>query len=94
MLHGDKTWFKAGHESTSPQGEKNGGWKGDEVGYSGLHHWVRRKLGNPQVCGNCGTENAKRYEWAIIDHSYTRDLTTWVRVCNSCHLKMDRNYNG
>jgi len=33
-------------------GEKNGFWKGDKVGYAGLHTWVRRRLGNTMFCPN------------------------------------------
>src|SRR3990167_6202432 len=29
---------------------KNPGWKGNKVGYQGLHQWVRRKLGTPSYC--------------------------------------------
>ena len=65
--------------------EKNPSWKGDEVGYYGLHTWVARKLGKPKKCNRCGTTKAKRYEWANISREYKRDLSDWERLCASCH---------
>lgn len=69
--------------------EKNHQWKGNKVGYHGLHKWVARKLGKPMKCDHCLSEDKKKYEWASIDHSYIRDLEAWVRLCTSCHRKYD-----
>lgn len=64
-------------------------WKADDVSYSGLHYWIGRKLGKPRECTNCGTLTAKKYEWANISGEYKRDLKDWVRLCVSCHRRMD-----
>ena len=42
------------------------------------------------VCSKCGIENKSRYHWANLSGNYTKDLKDWVRLCVSCHLKMDR----
>jgi len=34
--------------------DKNTQWKGNNVGYCGLHTWIARKLGKPTECTNCG----------------------------------------
>ena len=66
-----------------------GNWKGDKVGYSGLHAWVRKELGKPNHCAYCQTTTAKKYEWANISHSYKRELSDWIRLCVSCHRLYD-----
>lgn len=69
--------------------EKHFNWKGNNVRYSGLHMWVRSKLGTPSECKHCGTTEAKRFEWANKSHEYKRDLTDWIRLCTSCHYHYD-----
>jgi hypothetical protein len=71
-------------------GEENNKWKGDNVGYTALHDWVRGKLGKANKCENklcLGV--SKTYDWANISGEYKRDLKDWQQLCRSCHLKMD-----
>jgi len=75
-------------------GDKHPNWKGDDVSYPALHGWVRRKLGKPNECVECGVTNAKRYEWANISGKYKRDLKDWKRLCASCHRIMDLKTTG
>lgn len=70
-------------------GERNAGWKGDKVGYFGLHAWVYKTLGRPKRCENCGTETARKFEWANRSRAYRRDISDWIRLCTRCH----RNYD-
>lgn len=71
------------------QSEKHGLWKGDRVGKDALHRWVERRAGKPQVCAECGTTSSKKYDWANISQTYKRELSDFVRLCRSCHLKFD-----
>ncbi len=71
----------------SKMGEKNHQWKGDEVGVNGIHRWVRRHKGKPQICERCGT--AEHLDWANKDHSYKRNLDDYISLCRSCHMKYD-----
>ena len=41
----------------------------------------------------CGTETAKKFEWANIDHKYRRVLEDFIRMCTSCHRKYDYENN-
>jgi len=66
-------------------------WKGDSVGYVGVHEWVRYHLGKPRRCGNCKTTKAKAYDWANVSGEYKRDLNDYIRLCRSCHKKLDYN---
>ena len=72
--------------------EKNPMWKGDNVGYGGVHSWIVRKLRQPKKCDHCGTSNSdKVYEWSNISRKYKRKLSDWQRLCVSCHRKYDYN---
>lgn len=70
-------------------GIKHGMWKGNNVGYVALHLWVRRQKGKPLYCEFDKSHTSKRFEWANLDKKYTRNLSTWVSLCVSCHRKYD-----
>jgi len=74
-------------------GINNYQWKETGAGMSSIHHWVRRWKGKPNKCDNCGTENAKKYEWCNIDHKYRRVLEDYIRMCTKCHRKYDIENN-
>lgn len=76
----------------SQKGEKNGNWKGNNVGYWGIHAWIRRNLGRANKCILCNTIGLKRYEWANVSHNYRRDKSDWIELCCSCHGHYDKNY--
>ncbi len=80
-------------QSRAPQDEKHGNWKGDEVGYAGLHVWVKKHLGRPKECQFCGSLNNETgkniLQWASKDGTYLRDLSQWVPLCVSCHKSYD-----
>ena len=63
-------------------------WKGDKVGYDGLHAWVEKHKGKPGRCTKCGTEKG-RMEWANVSGKYKRLLSDFVRLCVPCHREMD-----
>lgn len=87
------------HPFFGVRGEKAANWKGEDVGYSGIHMWIRGQLGLPTECEQCGKDNltGKKIHWANKSHEYKRDLEDWMRVCVSCHKKYDleriRNVN-
>lgn len=62
----------------------------ENLSYHGLHSWVYRAFGTPNKCENCGSTEEKKYEWASINHSYTRNRKDWLRLCTKCHHKMDK----
>lgn len=71
--------------------ENNPYYKGDKVGYRGLHIWVESKLGKPNFCEYCrnGKLNHRQYHWANINHKYQRKLADWIRLCAKCHRAFD-----
>lgn len=91
-----ETEFKPGHKNSKiwketmikrMTGKNNPKWKGNDVGYLGLHAWINRQLGKPKVCEHCGA--AKNLHWANVDHTYRRNLDDWISLCVSCHKKYD-----
>lgn len=75
------------------KGSNNPSWKGDKVGYHGLHKWVQSVLGKPCQCEFCGTEGLtkQKIHWANKSGDYKRVKSDWLRLCAGCHLKYDRN---
>ena len=67
--------------------EKNGQWKGDDVGYSSLHDWIRMRLIKPLVCQHCGIRLP--YDLANKNGNYVRDLSEWWWLCRKCHMELD-----
>lgn len=64
-------------------------WKGNKVGYDGLHAWIRNNFGKANKCEWCKTKKSKRYEWANKG-KYNRNRKNWVSLCTKCHNKLDR----
>lgn len=73
-------------------GINNHNWKGDKIGYFGIHTWLNRRFGRPKKCENCGTTDLnKRYHWANISGEYKRDISHFKRMCFHCHNKFDNH---
>src|SRR3990167_3947508 len=70
-------------------GELGNNWQGNDVGYHGVHHWVKKHFGKPLKCEHCGTTTARKFEWANKDHKYKRIRADFVRLCTTCHRKYD-----
>jgi len=73
--------------SKSILNEKNPMWKGNDVGYSCLHKWVKRHKSKPEKCEICGKKNPEVI--ANISGKYKRDLNDFMWVHASCHAKYD-----
>ena len=61
--------------------------------YVAIHQWIVREKGRPNKCEHCGTEDAKRLEWANIDHKYKRNTDDYIRLCTKCHREYDKEIN-
>lgn len=68
--------------------ENNPKWKGEEVGYEGLHLFVRSRLLNPGVCSQCGKNG--RLDLANKSGKYSRELSDWLWLCRKCHRAYDK----
>jgi len=83
---------KLGKKRPDMVNEKNPNWKGEDVGYTALHHWISRKYGTLKRCEDCGSLDSKKYEWANTTGIYNRDIKNWKRLCVKCH--QDRDGHG
>lgn len=78
--------------STSKIAEKNPMWKGDDVGYSALHSWVKRRKAIPEACEKCN--EVKKLDLANISGKYFRALDDWEWLCRKCHMITDKRLEG
>ena len=81
----------------SRKGERNNLWRGNDVGYGGVHKWVRKYYGVPKKCELCGTSTVpvgykEKYffQWSSKTGKYNRLRETWWTLCVKCHEKYDR----
>lgn len=66
-------------------------WKGNQVGYFGVHDWMTSRYGQPNHCEQCGTTDPDtRYEWANISGEYRRERSDFIRLCKRCHNNHDQ----
>lgn len=62
-------------------------WKGDKVGKSAVHRWVKSRKTKPEVCEHCKIKEAT--DLSSTNHTYTRNLNEWEWLCRKCHVKKD-----
>jgi ribosome-binding protein aMBF1 (putative translation factor) len=74
-------------------GEKSYAWKGDNVGYVGLHNWISKNKPKTKECEICGKEKDKngktKLELANISGEYKRDINDFEWAHRSCHQNKD-----
>jgi uncharacterized protein YlaI len=81
---GSTPWIKG---KNGLKNEKHPNWKGDNVGISALHSWVKRRLNKPIKCNFCG--ETKRLDLANKSGNYLRNLDDWYWLCKKCHNQYD-----
>ena len=69
-------------------GFDNDYWKGDEVGYHGLHGYLKRHNPKPENCQFC-EKKTNALDLANIDGVYKRDMKHFKYICRSCHNSFD-----
>lgn len=67
--------------------EKNNQWKGDLVGVSAVHGWVKRRKPKPKFCVRC--KIGKAQDLANISGQYKRDVSDYEWLCRRCHMDDD-----
>lgn len=68
-------------------------WKGDKADKPAIHVWIRKHLGTPKECWECGSNNlpSHYYQLANISGKYLRDIKDWKRLCAKCHWNFDKH---
>jgi len=86
----------AGKKNPYGTEENHPRWKGELVGYSGIHMWVVKHLGKPSKCEFCERDGlkGKQIHWANKSREYKRELSDWLRLCYWCHRNYDKGYWG
>lgn len=74
--------------SLARRGSSNPAWKGDDIGYSQIHTWVRKRIIKPNKCESCSRQSVLHL--SNISYEYLRDLSDWEYLCVPCHIKKDR----
>ena len=93
-----KTRKKISQSMLGQTEEKCRNWIGDDVGYCGIHDWLKKNFGNPQECEQCGKSGdynkARRWNihWAKLrDKLYERKRENFWALCHGCHISYDMN---
>lgn len=76
----------------SKWGERNPAWRGDNVGYTALHNWVRRRLPKRSFCSMCAV--TPPIDLANVSGKYLRDLNDWEWLCRRCHQIKDGRWKN
>ena len=69
-------------------GKENPQWKGNKVGYKSLHMYIRTHKPKPEFCEDCKKKTP--YDVTNKSGKYKRDLSDWLWLCRSCHMKKDK----
>jgi len=85
-------WYKKHNNFGEVKNENNVNWKGNAVGYYGLHNWIRRNKPRPEFCEICGEKEPKQV--ANISGEYKRDINDYQWLCVKCHVVKDGTINN
>src|SRR3990167_3040971 len=69
------------------QGEAHPNWKGERASYVAKHMWVKKYLGQPDICEGCNKSGLTGHNihWANKSGDYKRVKSDWIRLCSFCH---------
>lgn len=75
--------------------EKAYQWKGIDAGYRAKHRWIAKILGKADHCEVCGADEIPKeykrfFQWANIDHKYSRNTEDYIQMCLGCHKSHDQ----
>lgn len=79
------------------KGSKNPNWKGDQIGYGGLHYRIKKNKPKTGFCDICGKKEDKygntTLEISNITGEYKNDIDDFQWAHRSCHRKYDYENN-
>lgn len=90
ILHGGGKYCSqiCSNKSTQKKGKENQNWKGDKVGYYGIHDWLQLHFGKANKCEQCGS--VKTIQWAKLKgKKYERKRENFWQLCARCHVFYD-----
>lgn len=74
----------------SYKGNRNHNWSGDNVGYSGVHLWIKRNYNKPELCQICNI--VPSYDLCNKSGNYKRNINDWFWACRKCHMLSDGRF--
>ena len=80
--------------------EANPNYRGDAVGYMGIHRWLIKTFGHATHCEECGVvgkriNNKWNIDYALIrGMRYERKRENFKMLCNKHHVQYDRLQNN
>ena len=90
LIKGEPQRFIFNHDKRNKKfniAEKNGMWKGNNVGQGSLHEWIINRKPKPQFCESCKINPP--YDLANISGEYKRNIDDFEWLCRSCHMEKD-----
>lgn len=93
LAHSNKVGPWHGRVPPPRKGTASNLWRGDKVGYTGIHSWLYREYGKPDHCeGNPCKKISSNFQYALKKgFSYERKRENFMMLCVSCHRIYDRN---
>ena len=84
-----KPGYGKGMKFPDRAGPNNHLWRGDSVGYYGIHSWLRKEFGKANNCENPGClKISKIFQWAKLkDKSYSRKRENFWMLCQTITRK-------
>ena len=72
-------------------GENNHNWRGNDIGYWGIHRWLIKTFGKANKCENINCSKLGReIQWALLKgKSHQRKRENYIMLCEKCHKKYD-----
>jgi len=72
-------------------GQDHWNWKGNKVGYKGIHIWLIKTFGKATKCDNPNCpKKSKVFQWAKLrNKEYERKRENFFQLCRSCHILYD-----
>jgi len=63
------------------------GIRNENLGYFGIHAWVRKRKPKPELCEWC--KSAPPKDLANISGQYRKDVDDYEWICRKCHMEKD-----
>jgi len=83
------------------KGKEHRNWKGNRLGYNGVHGRIQKKYGKAIYCQNryrqilkfkC-TGKSNIFDYAKRKgYKYTINIKKYYQLCRNCHIKYDKNW--
>lgn len=84
--------FDADRMTRVPRGANHSSWKGDNIGYEGIHRWLGVTFGKANRCEGANCKGiSDNYQYALRKGMpYARKRENFLMLCVSCHSSYDK----